>query len=171
MREPDLVDDGRYLEKGSETMSEHAVHGAAADTNGPTTHGRPAPRSMWVGWVYFGGAMMILLGTFNIIEGLVALFNDQYYVATSQGLLVFDITGWGWVHLIIGGLAVIVGVGLFTGATWARISGVVLCALNAIAQLAFLSAYPVWAVIVIALDVLVIWALIVHGDEAKNADW
>jgi uncharacterized membrane protein len=156
-------------------MSEHAVHGAAADAGAasasPTTHGRTQSRSAWVGWVYFGGAMMILLGTFNIIEGLVALFNDQYYVPTSQGLLVFDITGWGWVHLIAGGLAVIVGVGLFTGATWARISGVVLCGLNAIAQLAFLSAYPVWAVIVIALDVLVIWALIVHGDEAKNSDW
>src|SRR6201999_2773976 len=123
MREPDVVDHVRYLEKGSKTMSESAVHGAAADTGSPTTHGRrPPPRSMWVGWVYFGGAMMILLGTFNIIEGLGALFNDQYYVPTSQGLLVFDITGWGWVHLIIGGLAVIVGVGLFTGATWARIS-------------------------------------------------
>jgi hypothetical protein len=157
-------------------MSEHAVHGASADAGAtpvtPASHGRTQSRSSgWVGWVYFGGAMMILLGTFNIIEGLVALFNDQYYVPTSQGLLVFDITGWGWVHLIIGGIAVVVGVGLFTGATWARITGVALCSLNAIAQLAFLSAYPVWAVIVIALDVLVIWALIVHGDEAKNPDW
>jgi hypothetical protein len=154
-------------------MSEHAVHGAAADAGAtPATHGKTQSRSSgWVGWVYFGGAMMILLGTFNIIEGLVALFNDQYYVPTSQGLLVFDITGWGWVHLIIGGIAVVVGVGLFTGATWARITGVALCSLNAIAQLAFLSAYPVWAVIVIALDVLVIWALIVHGDEARSTDW
>ncbi|HEV7648677.1 MAG TPA: hypothetical protein VGP26_10985 [Actinophytocola sp.] len=152
-------------------MSEHAVHDAGATSAASTTHGRSAPRSGWVGWVYFGGAMMILLGTFNIIEGLVALFNDQYFVATQQGVLVFDITGWGWVHLIIGGLAVIVGVGLFTGATWARVSGVILCGINAIAQLTFLSAYPVWAVIVIALDVLVIWALIVHGDEAKRADW
>jgi hypothetical protein len=159
----------RNLEKGSTTMSEHAVHGAAASA--PAGHGRTTSRSMWVGWVYFGGAMMILLGTFNIIEGLVALFNDQYFVPTQQGLLVFDLTGWGWVHLIIGGLAIIVGVGVFTGATWARVSGVVLCGLNAIAQLTFLSAYPVWAVIVIAMDVLVIWALIVHGDEARSADW
>lgn len=154
-------------------MSEHAVHGAAAGTGTTTAaRGRVASRrSGWVGWVYFGGAMMILLGTFNIIEGLVALFHDQYYVATPQGLLLFDITGWGWVHLVIGVIAVGVGIGVFTGALWARISGVILCGINAIAQLAFLSAYPVWAVIVIALDVMVIWALIVHGDEARTADW
>jgi hypothetical protein len=126
---------------------------------------------MWVGWVYFGGAMMVLLGVFNIIEGLVALFNDEYYVATPQGMLVFDITGWGWVQLIIGVIAVAVGIGVFTGATWARICGVILCGINAIAQLAFLSAYPVWGIVVIALDILVIWALIVHGDEAEDSDW
>jgi hypothetical protein len=126
------------------------------------------PRSLWVGWVYFGGAMMAMLGLFNIIEGLVALFNDEYYVATTQGLLLFDITAWGWVHLIIGIIAVAVGIGVFTGATWARICGVILCGVNAILQLMFLSAYPVWGALVIALDVLVIWALIVHGDEASD---
>jgi hypothetical protein len=126
------------------------------------------PRSLWVGWVYFGGAMMVMLGVFNLVEGLVALFNDEYYVATTQGLLLFDITAWGWVHLIIGLIAVAVGIGVFTGATWARICGVILCGINAIAQLVFLSAYPVWGALVIALDVLVIWALIVHGDEASD---
>lgn len=153
-------------------MSE-AVRGAAPAGAGsaPVTHSRTRSRSLWVGWVYFGGAMMVLLGTFNIIEGLVALFNDEYYVRTQQGLLVFDITGWGWVHLIIGLLAVAVGIGVFTGAMWARVCGVILCGINAIAQLAFLSAYPVWGILVIALDILVIWALIVHGDEAKDPDW
>jgi hypothetical protein len=135
------------------------------------THARTRSTSAWVGWVYFGGAMMVLLGTFTLIEGLVALFNDEYYVRTQQGLLVFDITGWGWVHLIIGIIAVAVGIGVFTGATWARICGVILCGISAITQLAFLSAYPAWGIIVIALNVLVIWALIVHGDEAKNSDW
>ena len=152
-------------------MSEQVVHGPA--TAGTSTsrmaRARTRSRSMWVGWVYFGGAMMVLLGTFNLIEGLVALFNDEYYVATPQGLLVFDITGWGWVHLIIGVIAIIVGIGVFAGATWARICGVILCGINAIAQLAFLSAYPVWGILVIVLDILVIWALIVHGDEAKES--
>lgn len=149
-------------------MSDQAVHGTASGTG---THATPRPTG-WVGWVYFAGTMLVLVGTFNLIEGLVALFKDQYYVPTRQGLLVLDITGWGWIHLIIGALAVVIGVGLFSGATWARVAGVILAGLNAIAQLAFLSAYPLWAAIVITLDVLVIWALIVHGDEAKSTeDW
>ena len=150
-------------------MSE-ALHGAkpAGARSAPVTQMDIQSRSLWVGWVYFGGAMMVMLGAFNIIEGLVALFNDEYYVATTQGLLLFDITAWGWVHLIIGLIAVAVGIGVFTGATWARICGVILCGVNAILQLAFLSAYPVWGILVITLDVLVIWALIVHGDEASD---
>lgn len=145
------------------------MHGGA-DAPGavPVTRGGTRRQTGWVGWVYFAGTMLILLGSFNAIEGLVALFNDQYYVPTRQGLLVFDLTAWGWIHLFVGGLAVIAGVGLFTGAMWARVFGVILASVNAIAQLAFLSAYPVWAMIVIALDVLVIWALIVHGAEAKS---
>ena len=131
-------------------------------------HGRTRPASLWVGWLYFGGMMMIMLGVFNVIEGLVALFNDEYYVATPQGLLVFDITAWGWIHLIIGIVAIAVGIGVFTGATWARICGVILCGINALVQLVFLSAYPIWAVLIITLDILVIWALIVHGDEARE---
>ena len=151
-------------------MSEHAVHGAATTgaRTAPVRSGRTGPASMWASWVYFGGMMMIMLGVFNVIEGLVALFNDEYYVATPQGLLVFDITAWGWIHLIIGIVAIAVGIGVFTGATWARICGVILCGINALVQLVFLSAYPVWAMLVIALDVLVIWALIVHGDEARE---
>ncbi|MFD4193555.1 MULTISPECIES: DUF7144 family membrane protein [Amycolatopsis] len=132
----------------------------------------PAPyesRSAWLGWVWFGGAMMVLLGIFNVIEGLVALFNDEYYLVGAAGTLVFDLTGWGWVHLIIGVLAVAAGIGLFTGAAWARVTAVVLATVNAVAQLTFLSAYPVWATLVIALDVVVIWAVVVHGSEARRS--
>jgi hypothetical protein len=148
-------------------MSEQAVHGttAAGSSASRVTGTRTRSRSLWVGWVFFGSAMMIMLGAFNLIEGFVALFNDEYYVPTPQGLLLFDLTAWGWIHVITGALAVVVGVGVFSGATWARICGVIVCGFNAIAQLAFLSAYPVWAILVIALDVLVIYALIAHGDE------
>ena len=138
----------------------------AASTSTPRT--REASGSLWLGWIWFAGAMMILLGLFNVIEGLVALFNDKYYVVGPQGLLVFDLTSWGWIHLIIGALAVAAGCALFTGALWARIATVVLATVNAIAQLAFLSAYPVWGTIVIALDVVVIWAVVVHGKELKR---
>ncbi len=147
-------------------MTEHAVDGA--DTSAARAD---RVRTGWgLGWVYFGGMMMAMLGVFNLVEGLVALYNDDYYVSTPQGLLVFDITAWGWIHLITGIVAIIVGIGVFAGATWARICGVFLCGINALTQLLFLSAYPAWAVLVIALDVLVIWALIVHGGEARDEE-
>jgi len=136
--------------------------------SGQSVHGT-VRRTGWVGWVYFAGTMLLLVGSFNLIEGLVALFNDQYYVPTRQGLLMFDLTGWGWIHLIMGILAIGVGIGLFSGAMWARIGGVAFAGLNVLLQLAFLSAYPLWATIVIAIDILIIWALIVHGDETKDS--
>jgi hypothetical protein len=152
-------------------MSDQTLHNSTANPMGGTQV-RSTRRTGWVGWIFFAGTLLILLGVFNLIEGLVALFNDDYYVPTAQGLLVFDLTGWGWIHLVTGVLAIAIGVGLFSGAMWARVCGVILVGLNAIAQLAFLSAYPLWAVIVIALDVLVIWALVVHGAEAKSTeDW
>jgi hypothetical protein len=151
-------------------MTEQAMRGTAGA--GRTREGF-GPRTAWVGLVYFGGTMMILAGSFNLVEGLVALFNDEYYLPTAEGLLVLDLTGWGWLNLIMGTLEIIVGIAVFTGTMWARICGVIICVLNAIAQLAFVSAYPVWAVIVIALDVLVIWALIVHGGEVgrPSSNW
>jgi uncharacterized membrane protein len=148
-------------------MSQHAQPHSGAHATSMFAKPEAPTRTGWVGWVWFGAAMMILLGLFSLIEGFVALFNNKYYVLTPQGLLVFNLTGWGWVHVILGGLAVVAGVCLFTGATWARVVAVVLAGVNALAQLAFLSAYPVWGTIVIALDVLVIYAVIVHGREAK----
>ena len=121
--------------------------------------------TMWVGWIWFAGMMMVLAGTFNIINGLVALFNDNYFVVGPEGLLLFDLTGWGWLHLIIGTVAVVAGVALFTGATWARIVAVIIAMINAIEQLIWMPAYPVWSIIMIALDVLIIWAIIAHGNE------
>lgn len=132
---------------------------------------RRSSQTLWVGWIWFAALMMIILGAFNVIEGIVALVDHQYYVVSSRGLLVFNMTGWGWTHLIIGGLAVVAGVALFSGAMWARVFTVILAAINAIAQLAFIAATPVWGTIVIALDVLVIWAVIVHGSETKPQPW
>jgi hypothetical protein len=124
--------------------------------------------SGWVGWVWFAGVMMLVLGVFNALDGLVALFNDEYYTVTSSGLLVWDFTAWGWIHLGIGILMAGAGIAVLNGSTWGRVFGVLFAGLNMIAQLAFLSAYPVWAAVIIALDVFVIYALIVHGTEAKG---
>lgn len=128
----------------------------------------PQP-SGWVGWVVFGAIMMIMAGSFQIIAGLVALFNDEYFAVTSSGLLVtLDFTTWGWVHLALGALVTAAGVALLAGQTWARIVGVTVAVIASVVNLAFLSAHPVWAVVTIALDVLVIYAIVVHGDELRD---
>jgi hypothetical protein len=127
----------------------------------------PAPTA-WVGWLVFAGLMLITVGAFNAIDGLVALFKDEVFVATDEQLIAFDLTQWGWVHLTIGILQVLVGLAVFTGATWAHMVAVGLVILNAIGQLAFLNAYPFWSTIVIALDVVILWALVVHGDETRT---
>ncbi|WP_086850592.1 DUF7144 family membrane protein [Amycolatopsis kentuckyensis] len=128
-------------------------------------------RSRRVGWIWFAGTITVLAGLFTAVEGVVALFARDYYVIGPAGLLVFSLTGWGWLHLIVGVLVVLTGIALFTGAQWARVVTVALAGFNALAQLVFLSAYPFWGVLVIALDVLVIWAVIVHGDEATYEIW
>ncbi|MET8850725.1 hypothetical protein [Amycolatopsis sp. NPDC004625] len=132
---------------------------------------RAVARSRRVGWIWFAGAITVLAGLFTVVEGAVALFDRDYYVIGPSGLLVFTLAGWGWLHLIVGVLVVLTGIALFTGAQWARVVTVALAGFNALAQLAFLSAYPFWGVLVIALDVLVIWAVIVHGDEATYEIW
>jgi hypothetical protein len=127
------------------------------------------PATAWVGWVWFAAVMLIMNGAFSALYGLVALFDDKYYGVSPNGLLVFDLTGWGWALLIFGIISVLAGSALLSGATWARVVAVVVAAVNAIGHMAFASAYPVWALIVIAIDVLVIWAVIAHGDEIR--DW
>jgi hypothetical protein len=112
---------------------------------------------------------MILLGAFQVIAGLVALFNRQYYVVTANDLLVsVDYSGWGWIHLIVGVLVLLAGFGVLAGQTWARLVGIVFAGISAIVNLGFLAANPVWSVLLIALDVIVIYALSVHGREVTE---
>jgi hypothetical protein len=124
--------------------------------------------SAWAGWVVFAGMMMIMLGCFQAIEGLVALFKDSYYVVRPSGLLVHvDYTTWGWVHLAIGVIAALAGFGLLAGNMFARVIGVAIAAVSALVNMAFVSAYPIWSIIIIAVDVVVIFAICVHGRELK----
>lgn len=138
----------------------------------PGTRQQHAPASStttaWVGWIAFASVMLFVVGGFNIIDGLAAIFKDEVFVNTSKGALVFDLTAWGWIHVVLGLLQLFVGYALLRGALWARITAVVLVAVNAVEQLAFLGAYPIWAALIIALDVIVIWAIVVHGDEARS---
>jgi hypothetical protein len=126
----------------------------------------------WTGWVAFASSMMVLLGTFQAIEGFVAIFDEGYYRVTASGLVVsIDYTAWGWAHLVLGVLIVISGIGVMAGNLAARTVAVLLAGLSAIANLLFIEAYPLWSIIVITVDVLVIYALTVHGRELKGSAW
>ncbi|GID30860.1 DUF7144 family membrane protein [Paractinoplanes brasiliensis] len=129
-------------------------------------HGQP---SGWVGMVVFAGVMLLMLGGFEIIEGTVALFKDDFYLTTRQGLVIpMDFTAWGWTHILLGAIGVLTGLGILAGQMWARVVGIVIAVLSALANLMFLPAYPFWCSIVIAVDVLIIYALSVHGREVRN---
>jgi hypothetical protein len=131
----------------------------------------PQQETGWVGWVVFAGILMFLAGSFNAIAGIVALFNRNYYLVPSEGLLVkVDYKAWGWTLLIYGIIVMIAGLGVLVGQTWARVIGVILAGVNAVLNLGFLAAYPIWSTIVIVLDVVVIYALTVHGRETRPTD-
>lgn len=122
----------------------------------------------WTGWIVFGGMMMIILGTFHAFQGLVAIFKDEYYLVGPKGLTVnVDYTAWGWTHLLLGIVIVLAGAALMAGQMWARVIAVILAFVSAIVNVGFLAAYPLWSSLMIGFDVLVIWAVIVHGDEMK----
>lgn len=123
----------------------------------------------WVGWVWYAAIMLMIVGAFNIVQGIVALANDTFRVGVSGGLLVVDLTTWGWVHIILGLVVLAAGIGLWSGQTWARVLGVIFAALNALFQLTIMPVYPFWALVMIALNMVVIYALVVHGHEAKVA--
>jgi hypothetical protein len=114
------------------------------------------------GWLSFAGILAIVVGVFNVMDGLVALFRNDYYLVTSQDILVFDFPTWGWIWLLLGFAQIAIGAGIFAGRRWARTAGVVMAVVAAIGQLAFLRAFPVWSVIVIAMCVLVVYALTAH---------
>jgi hypothetical protein len=125
----------------------------------------------WTGWVVFASFMMIMLGSFQAIEGLVAIFKDDFYRVAPSGLVLnIDYSAWGWTHLILGAVIVLAGVGILAGNILARTVGVILAAFSAILNLLFIEAYPIWSVIIITVDVLVIYALTVHGRELRDSD-
>jgi hypothetical protein len=122
----------------------------------------------WVGWIGFAGVMMIIAGGLEIFHGLVAAVNDEWVVWGNTANLYLDLSTWGWVHVALGTVVLLAGIGVFSGNILARTVGVIVASLSLIANFLFLPAYPVWAVIVIVVDLLVIYALMVHGREMKT---
>jgi hypothetical protein len=111
------------------------------------------------GGIIFAATMLIMIGVFQVIAGLVAIIDDEFYVVTRNYTFDLDVSGWGWIHLILGIGLVATGWGLFSRAAWAGVGAIVLATLSATANFFFIPYYPFWSILVIALDVWVIWAL------------
>jgi hypothetical protein len=150
-------------------MSDIGSTRPAVDTTAVAYSSEPDPTG-WTGWVVFASFMLFLLGGFQAVQGVVAIFHDDYYAVTENGLLVnVDYSVWGWVHLLLGLALVAAGAGLLAGNMVARIAAVALAGLSAILNLAFIEAQPIWSIIVIAIDVLVIYSVTVHGRELRSS--
>jgi hypothetical protein len=122
-----------------------------------------------VGWAYFASVMLIIIGCFQAIAGIVGIAKDEFYVATvgPNATWVFDIdaSAWGWIHLLIGIVLVVAGIGILSGNVLARTVGVIVAGISAIANFMWLPYQPFWAIIMIIIDVTVIWALTAHGRD------
>jgi hypothetical protein len=145
-------------EDGGAAMTEQTT-----SDHGP--EGREATASWARGFIVFAGVMMVMAGAFQSVTGLVALFENEFYVATRNYLLQFDATTWGWIHLLLGLLVLFAGFAVLAGQTWGRVFGITLAVLSALANFAFLPYYPFWAMTIIAVDMFVIWALAAYGRE------
>jgi hypothetical protein len=121
-----------------------------------------------VGWTWFAAIMMGLLGIFWAIAGLVGILEDEFFVVTPNYVFKFDVTTWGWIHLILGIVVFLASLALFQGAVWARTVGVILAGLSALVGFAWLPWYPIWGIILIVMAVFVIWALTVHGRDVTE---
>jgi hypothetical protein len=124
------------------------------------TRGAEQELSGWAaGAIGFAATMAMLVGTFQVLEGLVALFNDEFFVVTRNYTFDLDVTAWGWIHLIIGVVMLVMGFGLFARSAWAGIPAIVIAMLSAVSQFFFIPYYPIWALLLIAINLWIIWAL------------
>lgn len=128
------------------------------------------PRGVAAGVISFAAIIMIFAGGFQALVGLSALAGNDIYAETPNYVFQLDLTTWGWVHLIVGGVVFVAGFGIVLGQTWARVVGIILAVVSAIATFAFIPYYPFWALVIIALDVMVVWALATHGTAAAGPD-
>jgi hypothetical protein len=127
------------------------------------TQFEPEPTEEVSGWaigaIAFAATIMTLIGTYQALAGLVAIIDDEFYVVARNYTFDIDVTVWGWIHLIIGALIVATGLCLFARQTWAGVAAIMLCMLSALSNFFFIPYYPIWALLVIGLNIWVIWAL------------
>ena len=132
-----------------------------------------AQDSSWAGWIAFAGIVLLIIGALDVLQGFTAIIKDEYVVATPKGLATFDATGWGWTTLIWGILIFITGLGLLGGSDWARWLAIIGVGLNAIGQIGFLAnypqAYPLWNILIVALNILVLYALTARWQGFRDS--
>jgi hypothetical protein len=121
-----------------------------------------------VGFIAFASMLMILMGSFQAFTGLVALFDNSFFVTPREYFTDFSPDAWGWIHLVVGIVVVAAGIGLLSGAVWARVLTILLALVSAFANFAFIPYYPVWSIIMIAVAIGVIWALLAHGRDLSE---
>lgn len=122
----------------------------------------------WVGWIGFAGALLLLAGFFHFLAGFVALFQEDVYLQTTRAAWIFDFSQWGWIHIFGGLLAIGAALSLLRGGAFGRIVTVIFAMLSAFANMAFIPIYPLWSIVIITINVLVIWAVTVHGREISE---
>ena len=129
---------------------------------------RQDPPGWAMGFIVFAAVMMMMTGAFQALAGLIAIFENEFYVQTRNYLFEFDATTWGWIHLVLGVIVALAGWGVLAGQTWARVVGITLAALSATLNFLFIPYYPFWSTLIIAVDIFVIWALTAHGRQFKE---
>jgi hypothetical protein len=122
------------------------------------------------GWVSFAAVMLFLAGSLGFFYGLGAVLNDEVITVQGRGVIVWDFTAWGWVHMILGAIMVLTSLGLLTGRGWARVMGVIFATLHAIAQVGLITVHPLWSILLVALDVIVIYQLTARWVPASIMD-
>ncbi|HEY2948738.1 MAG TPA: hypothetical protein VGJ53_10140 [Micromonosporaceae bacterium] len=129
-------------------------------------------RQAWaVGGMVLAATLLIMVGIWQIFEGIGAIAKDDVFVRGVSYTYKFNLTTWGWIHLILGALMVIAGFGLFTASMWARVLGIAFAVLSAIAQFAFVPYYPLWSLTIVAVDVFIIWSLAVVRRPIDSDTW
>ena len=129
---------------------------------------RPFGSSWSVSAVWFAASMLIIIGAFQFFEGLAAVLKDGFFVAAADYAYDLDVTAWGWLHMILGVVVVAAGWGVISGRVWARAVGILVALLSAVAQFFYIPYYPLWAVLIIAVDIACIWALAMYGRSENE---
>ena len=138
---------------------------STSSSHQPVTDVQPARPRTATGFSTFAGVVMVIAGIWHVLQGIAAIAHDHIYVSTPNYLYSFDLTGWGWVHLVLGVVVAAVGVAVLRGQTWAAAMGMILAGLSLLGNFLFIPWYPFWSLLIMALDAAVIYALARYQSE------